>query len=175
MSYLRIKQSLSVLPVALVIAIVCVSCGKRTEIIKTSMRPELSLVSKAQEDASRHLSDGVAFFRSGKCELARDHLVKSIGLAPSDWMAHYYLGLVEISLVMLPKAEGSLHKALSQAPKDNRTRSRIYVALGQLAQMNGQLGQARLDFQMALNLWPQSAAARLELDRLRQRSEQTGD
>lgn len=175
MPYLNGKQAPPVLVAVLFLLTIGSSCGKRPEIIKATMRPQLSERQISKEAARDHLSDGVASFRAGESEVARECLLKSTSLVPSDWMARYYLGLVEMSLVMLPEAECSLHLALTNAPKENRTRSRIYVALGQLAEMTGRTGQAQLDFQMALNLWPKSAAARLELDRLKQRSERADD
>ncbi|MFH1687495.1 MAG: hypothetical protein ABIE70_08245 [bacterium] len=171
MHYLIDKQPLAALAAVAILILVTSVCGRRPEIIKTQLHSEVPYRAAIEETASERLSDGVAYFRAGEYELARDHLVKASELTPSDWMAYYYLGLVEMSLLNLSAAESSLHQALTLVPNEIRTRSRIYVALGQLAEVMGRPGQAQLNYRMALNLWPQSAGARSGLDRLQLRSD----
>jgi Flp pilus assembly protein TadD len=117
------------------------------------------------------LSDGISLYRSGELESAAAHFRKALAADPENWMAPYYLGLIALHNRDWQKAETDLHKSLSLASNDTRIRCRIYLALGQIAEAQGQAATARLNYTTALNLWPKSSPARDAIARLDRRDQ----
>lgn len=146
--------------------ILAVACGShRADVVKAQYyqpAPRQSML----PDAQNHLNDGVSMFRAGRHESAADHLRKCLAVDSTVWSAHYYLGLVLLAQEQPEAATVELRSGLTLAPPDSRTRSRIYVALGQVEENLGHASQAKLNFLTALNLWPESGPARAGLERL---------
>lgn len=155
-----ILRSMMQISAALVAALLIAGCGHSPEVIRAAPRPQPAV------SADDHLAEGVSLFRSGHLDRAEGHLSTALAHDPSNWTAHYYLGLVLAAADDLATASVELHQALDLAPSDGRTRSRIYYALGQVNEQLGRNGKARLAYLTALNLWPNSHSARTAMRRL---------
>ncbi len=140
-------------------AMLAIACGHSPEIIHSRHEPRSASI-------DNHLAEGVSLYRSGHLDRAEGHLATALTHDPSNWTAHYYLGLVLAATDDLATASVELHQALELAPNDGRTRSRIYFALGQINEQLGHDGKARLAYLTALNLWPNSHSARTAMRRL---------
>ena len=152
----------------LVLALTAVAgCGHRPDVTNARLeRPPTEGFTTADSVAGRHLEDGISFYRSGSYPAAVAHLDSAAQSDPTCWTAYYFLGLCRKELGDASAAQDNLLIALNQAPSDPRTRSHIYVALGEVALDLGNLSSARLNYVTAINLWPESASAQQALERL---------
>lgn len=139
-------------------------CGHSPEVVEARYEPA------PVPAADNHLAEGISLYRSGHLNKAENHLTTALAHDPSEWAAHYFLGLVLAENDKPDSSSMELHRALDLAPNDGRTRSRIYYALGRTNERLGYTGKARLAYMTALNLWPDSHSARQALRRLNEQA-----
>ena len=94
---------------------------------------------------------------------ARMHAQAAINIAPSEWLYHYLFGLVNRSLGKVPEAHGSFETALRLNP----SAAPVHNALGELALQENDPQRAIVSFEKAIELDPQPAAYRTNLDTAR--------
>ena len=94
---------------------------------------------------------------------ARQHAANAIAIAPSEWLYHFLLGLIDKSLGDLQQAEGSLETALRLNP----TAAPVHNALGELALARNDAHRAVASFQRASELDSQQPAYRSNLEAAR--------
>src|SRR5205823_14307795 len=98
-------------------------------------------------------------------DTARSYAQEAISLAPSEWLYHYLLGLVEKSSKHFQQA----HSSLALAVELNASAAEAHNALGELFLEENDPVQAIACFQRAANLDPQQTVYREHLDAARQR------
>ena len=160
--------------------IVSTGCTQRITVVKAGLENSEIQTSdrKGQSNSSdpiydSYLNDGLILFRQADYDGACRLFAQAIEISASGWQAHYYLGLALGKKGKHSLARGSFQASLAFAPDDKRTRSRIYVAMAEGWEKQGNLGQAKLNYITALNLCPESSSAidGLErIERLRQQS-----
>ncbi len=123
--------------------------------------------SRWDNDSDHGLGDGLMLYRQGNLDAAQLFFEEVVAGNHVHWLAHYYLGLVHCKNKSYGQAIAQLHLSLDQAPRDNRSRALIYVALGECFERNGESGRAEQHYRTALNLHPQSSPAQDGLERLR--------
>ena len=94
---------------------------------------------------------------------ARMYAQAAINIAPSERLYHYLFGLVNRSLGKLPEAHGSFETALRLNP----SAAPVHNALGELALQENDPQRAIVSFEKAIELDPQPAAYRTNLDTAR--------
>jgi Flp pilus assembly protein TadD len=92
--------------------------------------------------------------------VARSYAEEAISLAPSEWLYHYLLGLIETRSKRWVRARGSLEIAL----RLNASSADLYDALGQVALGEGDPKRAVVSFQRAAELDPKQESYRLNLE-----------
>ena len=98
-------------------------------------------------------------------ETARQYVRAALDLAPSEWLYHYLLGLIE-------KASGSLQAAresLETTVRLNPSAAEAFNALGDVAMRLQDFANAIRNFENATRLDPQDTAYQLNLQAARQR------
>jgi tetratricopeptide (TPR) repeat protein len=160
------------LPVLLSLAIVT-GCSQKITVVKARQDKldSQTFSYKSQPNSSDpaydgYLSDGLILFRQGEFEKARYFFEQAIGANITGWQAHYYLGLTLCKKQEHSLAQNSFNSSLTYAPNDKRTRSRIYLAMAESWEEQGNLGQAELNYITALNLFPDSSPATAGLKRI---------
>ncbi len=149
------------------------ACTQRIVVVRKS-RIDQPATNNAPVQPGNHrafqdcLDEGLMLLRQEKYEGARFLLRQATNLNPESWQAYYYRGLVSSRCDQYARAHDLLDSALIYAPRDNRTRGRIYLLLAQTCEQRGRLGQAQLNYITALNLCPDSSPAATALKRLRQ-------
>jgi tetratricopeptide (TPR) repeat protein len=122
----------------------------------------------AQMDEARRLqpSDDKVLFRLAGVEYdlqqyaaARQHAANAIGIAPSEWLYHFLLGLIDKSLGNFQEAESSLGTALRLNP----TAAPVHNALGELALAQNDTRRAVASFKRASELDSQQPAYQANL------------
>jgi tetratricopeptide (TPR) repeat protein len=88
-----------------------------------------------------------------KNDLARDYAQEAISIAPSEWVYHFLLGLIEKKSGRLQQAESSLKTALQL----NAVAAPVYNAVGELALQENDPRRAVVNFRRAQELDPQEA------------------
>lgn len=148
-------------------------CGKQYTVVKTHQKTDApdkveSFLDEKSSDVAddRYFSDGLILFRQGQNQRARVQFQKSIDFYQNNWLAYYYLGLIMSKEGIYPKAISQFHQSLKYAPGEKRSRSLIYVAIGETWEYQGEYGKATQNYQMALNLYPESVTARDGLNRV---------
>ena len=159
--------------VVIIVVLLVLACGRQMTVIEAQYRqttPSKIITAEPKpsvnEDSNTAFQTGLSLLRSGHFARARDSFQSAVASDFRNWKAHYYLGLALGQLDNSEQALVALHNGLKLAPKDDRARSRIYVALAEVHEDTGQVGKAKLNFTMALNLWPESIDARSGLQRL---------
>ena len=112
------------------------------------------------------LTDGQMLFRQEKYGEAVTLLRRAVALDPNHWQPYYFLGLVKSQSEEFGVADAFLKTSLELAPKDNRLRCQIYVALGENCEAQALYGHALQHYHAALELHPGSDVARQGLERL---------
>ena len=165
---------LKLLPVLLSLAIIT-GCTQRMTVVKARQDKLDSHISDSKNQPNMsdraydsYLSDGLILFRQGNFEGARRMFEQAINANITGWQAHYYLGLALNKKQEHSLAQNSFNSSLTYAPNDKRTRSRIYLAMAESWEKQGKLGQAKLNYITALNLFPDSSPATAGLERVEQ-------
>jgi len=96
-------------------------------------------------------------------DLARSYAQEAISLAPSEWLYHYLLGLVEKRERRWAPAASSLETAARLNPQA----AEVHNALGEVALETGDRRHAIASFQRAAELKPGEQAYRLNLEAAR--------
>ena len=96
-------------------------------------------------------------------DLARSYAQEAISLAPSEWLYHYLLGLIEKRSGNWPQARSSLETAA----RLNGSAAEVHNALGEVALREGDRQRAIAGFQRATELDPKEQAYKLNLDAAR--------
>jgi tetratricopeptide (TPR) repeat protein len=96
-------------------------------------------------------------------DLARSYAQEAISLAPSEWLYHYLLGLIEKGSGKWPQARSSLETAA----RLNGSAAEVQNALGEVALREGDRQRAIAAFQRAAELDPKEQAYKLNLDAAR--------
>ena len=148
-------------------------CGKQYKVVRTHQKTENrekaeSFLDEKSSDVSddRYFNDGLILYRQGQNKRARIQFEKSINFYQKNWLAYYYLGLIMSKEGVYPKAILQFNQSLKYAPGEKRSRSLIYVAIGESWEYQGEYGKATQNYQMALNLYPESVAAKEGLNRV---------
>jgi tetratricopeptide (TPR) repeat protein len=103
------------------------------------------------------------YFDLQRYELARNYAQEAISLAPSEWLYHYLLGLVEKSSERWQPAQSSLEIAV----RLNSSAAEAHNALGEVALRQNDPLRALASFQRAVELDPQQPAYRSNLEAAR--------
>lgn len=98
-----------------------------------------------------------------KYESARTHVQDAVDIAPSEWMYHFLLGLVNRSLGKLSEAHGSFDTALRLNP----SAAPVHNAQGELALQENDRQRAVASFEKAVDLDPKQPAYRANLEAAR--------
>jgi Flp pilus assembly protein TadD len=138
-----------------------VGCGSSMSTIGAKKQ-----TAEIEVSAPTNLGEGISLYQSGDYAEGEKFLGLAVKSDPTDWQAHYYLGLVHFELGQFRLASENLFRSLDLAPDDSRARADLYAALGQCWENLKKPGKARLHYHTALNLWPQCAQARDGLARL---------
>lgn len=149
-------------------------CTQRVAIVKAT--PEKKSPPPgytADPAADTLLKEGMMIFRQGEYERARRYFELALQKGTDDWQAYYYLGLIYSKRNSHAQAMDNFTASLAYAPYDKRTRSRIYVAMGQTWEKQGKFGQAKLNYITALNLYPKSEPAEDGLKRVEEHFRQS--
>jgi tetratricopeptide (TPR) repeat protein len=96
-------------------------------------------------------------------EIARNYIQEAIALAPSQWLYHYLLGLLEKNASRLDQAQSSLELAVQLNPNA----AEAHNALGDVAFRKNDSRRALECFQRAAELDPQETAYKLNLEAAR--------
>ena len=102
-----------------------------------------------------------------KYENARNYAQEAISLAPSEWLYHYLLGLVETSAGSRRNARASFETAR----KLNTAAAEVHDALGELYLEENDLTQAIVCFRRAVELRPEEPLYRQHLTSASQRAQ----
>ncbi len=150
-------------------------CGQRITVVKAKQDRFASQGSDREKRSSppnpaydSYFNDALIVFRQGDYERATTLFGQAISINAESWQAHYYLGLAHCKKQEHDLAQSSFNSCLTCAPDDNRTRSRIYLAMAECWEKQGKLGQAELNYITALNLYPDSSPATAGLERIEQ-------
>ena len=95
--------------------------------------------------------------------LARSYAQEAISLAPSEWLYHYLLGLIEGRSGRLQQSRSGLLIAIRLKP----SAAEAHNALGEVALREGDRQTAIASFQRAAELDPQQPAYRSNLEAIR--------
>jgi len=159
--------------VSVLILFYLAGCGKQYTVVKTHQKTgdrekaESFLYEKSFDVADdRYFNDGLILYRQGQNQRARIQFQKSIDFYHNNWLAYYYLGLIMSKDGIYSKAISQFHQSLKYAPGEKRSRALIYVAIGETWEYQGEYGKANQNYQMALNLYPESVTARDGLNRV---------
>lgn len=98
--------------------------------------------------------------------VAQSYAEEAISLAPSEWLYHYLLGLIEMRSKRWTQAQGSLDTALRLNPSS----ADLHNSIGQLALAQGDPKRAVASFQRAAELDPKQESYRLNLEAARRAS-----
>ena len=96
-------------------------------------------------------------------DLARNYAQEAITLAPSEWLYHYLLGLVELASRRWQPSRSSL----DIAARLNPSAAEVHNALGQVALREDDPRRAIESFERAVELDPEQPAYRLNLESAR--------
>lgn len=178
------KHILICLYTALRLMVFCVGCsGDLTTIRATraESRPpvdnaaiDTAAVTLRQEQFDSYMSDGQMLYRQGKYAESTAALRTAVALDPDNWQPYYFLGLVKTQTGEFAVAEAFLQESLDLAPTDNRIRCQVYLALGENCESQARYGRAQQHYQTALNIHPDSDAARQGIERIKQHHNLSG-
>ncbi len=145
-------------------------CGSTTTIkstIQPTERQAQAILIADQQAAVAHLDSAFTLWLSGETPAALVELDLGRRADPTNWEIHHYRGLILIELGLYDEAARAQEEALAVAPAaERRLRGRIYLALGEARERNGDLIRARQHYQTALDLMPGWALASLSLARV---------
>jgi tetratricopeptide (TPR) repeat protein len=160
-------------------ALAVAGCSKEYTVVKAheqaggaSVPATLPDGQSGDEGLSQDLKDGLILYRQGQNARAIDLFEKAIMADNTNWLGHYYLGL---ALTKETAYQGALRqfRASLKFAADNRSRSMVYVAMGETWEAQGELGRAKQNYHTALNLHPESSGAQSGLKRLAEVSQLT--
>lgn len=120
---------------------------------------------------SYSISDGLILYRQGDAVGALANFKAAIANDSSNWLAHYYMGLISYESQQYNQALYSLNDALRFGPRSGRERAMIYVALGLNWEEQGYSSKAFQSYHTAINLDENSVTARDGLKRTAARTE----
>lgn len=146
-------------------------CGKQMTVTHAELIEASEPAAAVSPASERSFSDGLSLYRAGKHEAAARFFDQAVNDDPTNWQAHYFLGLVYRKQFDEQAAVAALHAALTNAPGESRERALIYLALGELWEQQGDFSRAELSYHTALNLHPGSTRAKSGLQRLEQISQ----
>lgn len=163
------SPGLALICTLIVMGVFCLDCSRKLVVVKTTRTPS-GPVSQEQglsdSVAGRHLRDGLILYRQDNHPAARREFEQTLVIDPQSWLAYYYLGLMNKNVEQFDSARRQFDLSLRYAPQDKRSRSLVYVAVGECWELQQDYGRARMKFLMAQNLHPQSAAAEAGLRRI---------
>jgi tetratricopeptide (TPR) repeat protein len=131
------------------------------------LKAAVSLMEQARR--LRPSDDGVLFRLAGldydlhQYDAARDYAEAAIGVAPSEWLYHFLLGLIEKKSERLREARTSLETA----ERLNSSAAPVQNALGELAMEENNPSGAIAKFEWAATLDPQEPTYRTNLESAR--------
>lgn len=146
-------------------------CGKQMTVTQARLVEAGAQAGTVSPASERSFSDGLSLYRADKLEAAARYFHQAVEADPTNWQAHYFLGLIYRKQFDEKAAVAALHRALTHAPDESRERALVYLALGKLWEQQGDLSRAKLSYHTALNLHPGSARAESGLRRLEQLSQ----
>jgi protein O-GlcNAc transferase len=112
-----------------------------------------------QSDATILFRLASLYYDLQRLQPARDYAQEAVSLAPSEWLYHYLLGLIEKSDRHWPQARSSLETAAELKP----SAAEVHNALGQVALEQGDNRHAMAYFQRAVKLDPKQPSYRENL------------
>ncbi|UCE24050.1 MAG: tetratricopeptide repeat protein [Candidatus Zixiibacteriota bacterium] len=115
---------------------------------------------------SLQLAAGLSHYQRRQYDSCRSLLEGLLGQSPSEWRAHYLMGLLDYNGQDFDRAERSLLAALRFVPPQKQCRATIYLALGMTLERQGEYARSKQHFITVLRLDSTSVAARNGLDRL---------
>jgi len=110
--------------------------------------------------------EGISLYHQGRFDDARNVLASMVFEEPSQWLAYYFLGMVDYGEGQYSEAEKGFEAALVFCPEDNESRAMVYSALGLTLEKAGDFGRATQHFLTAYNLNPKSLRAQTGLVRV---------
>jgi tetratricopeptide (TPR) repeat protein len=141
----------------------------KTAVEKGDLRGALALLEEARPARP---GDALLLFRLASLHfdlrqfaMARDYAQEAISLAPSAWVYHFLLGLIEKESCRPVEARSGLEAALKLNPQA----AEIHNALGELALLEGNFGMAIAGFRRAVELAPDRQEYRANLEAARAR------
>lgn len=159
--------------VAALLLIGLTGCQERMTVVKAKLvtrnypaRVQAIGATASDTLAARAYSSGLEALASGDTTRAVQQFVQSLKTDSGNWSAYYMLGL-------LGAASGGddclsrLRSALQYAPPVDSIRSQIYVAMAACYERQTDLAFAEQNYWTALQLNPNSEAARAGLERVR--------
>jgi protein O-mannosyl-transferase len=108
---------------------------------------------------------GYCYYRVGRLNDAEQFLARAAALDPSDADTFVYLGLTYLKMNRLELAASAVGHAIALDPRGRG----YHFALGMILRNQGDLEQARTEFQAELANYPDEAAAARELQQLDRR------
>ncbi len=144
-------------------------CSRKITVVRAQLvqPPPKEAVEDATPDQIR---DGLILFRQGEYGQARAAFEQALMADSSNWQAYYFLALIARRQENPGLALALFQRSLHFAPLDARSRAQIYVAIAETHELQGNYGEAELNYRTALHLFPESNTAKEALDRLAQRA-----
>ena len=160
-------------------AVLTAGCGRKMEVFRGRLieKSELSTPKDASPLPSEFLSTcgsptnpqlaaGFSHYQRQQYDSCRVSLEDVLGQYPSEWRAHYLLGLLDYQGQDFGQAERNLLAALRFVPLQTQCRAPVYLALGMTLEQKGEYARSKQHFLTALNLDSTSVEAKNGLDRL---------
>ena len=155
---------------SLLLCLIVFGCSSNIPIIKAYPRPtdHKLYVNSAPPEIRAKFAASLSLYYQGKLDSASISFTGLITQAPNYWGGYYYLGLINKDIGLYQTAIGRLRKAAKLPVKEPNLRSNIYLALGECWELTREFADAKMHYRAAININPESAAARESYNRVSQ-------
>ena len=154
----------------LVLCLIVCGCSSNIPVIKAYPRPVENrlYVNSAPPAIRAQFAASLSLYYQGKLDSASISLVSLTAQQPDYWGSYYFLGLINKDHGLLETAIGRFREAAKLPVNQPVLRSNIYLALGQCWELTGEFADAKMHYRAAINIAPESAAARDNYNRVSQ-------
>ncbi len=154
----------------LVLCLIVCGCSSNIPVIKAYPRPVENrlYVNSAPPAIRAQFAASLSLYFQGKLDSASISLTSLTAQQPDYWGSYYFLGLINKDIGLLETAIGRFREAAKLSVKEPVLRSNIYLALGQCWELTGEFADAKMHYRAAINIAPESAAARDNYNRVSQ-------
>jgi len=152
------------------LCLILCGCSSNIPIIKAYPRPanHKLYVNSAPPEIRAKFAASLSLYYQEKLNSASISLTGLISQDPNFWGSYYYLGLINKDLGLYQTAIVRFRKATKLPVKEPALRSNIYLAMGECWELSGEFADAKMHYRAAININPESAAARESYNRVSQ-------